>query len=262
MDRTAKSALLNRLDSLIGDSHQVENKPPYSSELVQWRMTSLQLLEDLFGPAHRFYLNFASLTFSPQRLILDPDELQPGEPVQSSIDKQRDRASHQDVLRARGILNAARNHLFEHDLTEVYRAVPKSQEPSQVLQLLDLLEHKLRLAFRDAPTSELEVQEKLEVLLHGFGLPFSREAETIEFGGKLYKPDFVIPQLQMALEVKFSNRPSRPKELPAEISDDARAYRTKFPNLLFVIYDCGMIRDARALVDSYSDCARVIIVKH
>ncbi|MFZ2063411.1 MAG: hypothetical protein WAU82_20550, partial [Candidatus Binatus sp.] len=71
-------------------------------------------------------------------------------------------------------------------------------------------------------------------------------------------------KLDLATEIKFSNREGREKEIIAEINDDILAYGTKYGNLLFVIYDLGFIRDMDRFVRSFEERQTVLVrvVKH
>lgn len=110
----------------------------------------------------------------------------------------------------------------------------------------------------------MDVQDALENLLVGADLPYSREADRIEYSSKTYQPDFTMSKLDLAIDVKLCARPGREKELIAEINDDIFAYGTKYGNLLFVIYDIGLIRDAERFANSFEEHENVMVrvVKH
>ena len=57
---------------------------------------------------------------------------------------------------------------------------------------------------------------------------------------------------------------SREKELIAEMNDDIMAYKTKYGNIAFVIYDVGKIRDADRFTSEFSqrDDVLIRVVKH
>ena len=58
--------------------------------------------------------------------------------------------------------------------------------------------------------------------------------------------------------------PRREKELIAEINDDILAYKTKYRNLIFIIYDLGYIRDVDRFAEAFEASEGVIVrvVKH
>jgi len=56
-------------------------------------------------------------------------------------------------------------------------------------------------------------------------------------------PDFILIRLSLAIEVKLVNSASRAKEAVDEINADVAAYSKAYRNVLFVVYDTGIIRD-------------------
>jgi len=68
----------------------------------------------------------------------------------------------------------------------------------------------------------------------------------------------------LAVEVKFCNRAGREKEIIAEINDDILAYKTKYGNLVFVIYDIGLIRDIDKFGRNFEDNEGIVVrvIKH
>lgn len=58
-----------------------------------------------------------------------------------------------------------------------------------------------------------------------------------------YKPDFLFSKIDTIVEVKLCNSKEVEKDIISQINDDIVAYRTKYSNLIFVVYDVGVIRD-------------------
>jgi hypothetical protein len=108
--------------------------------------------------------------------------------------------------------------------------------------LLSAFQQRLRPMFRKPPENEREVQDKVEDLLNLREIPYSREAEQFQYSSKSYRPDFVLPRMETALEIKLS-KPGREPDLIAEINDDILAYLTHYSHALFVVYDLGAIRE-------------------
>ena len=135
---------------------------------------------------------------------------------------------------------------------------------SFILQVINLAEVKLRKVIRSVPTKEREIQDAFENLLIGADIPFSREKDSIEYSSKTYTPDFTVPNANLAIEIKLSTSASHEKEFIAQINDDILAYRTKYRNLLFVVYDCGYIRDKDQFISSFESQGSVVVrvVKH
>ena len=114
---------------------------------------------------------------------------------------------------------------------------------------------------------EVEVQNAIEALLLGRGLSkgtdYDRETGKFEFSGKEYIPDFIIPKLQLCIEVKLL-RDGRKSKVIEEISADITAYAKQYERQLFVVYDLGVIQNAdefRRDIEN-SGNVKVIIVKH
>ncbi len=133
-------------------------------------------------------------------------------------------------------------------------------------QLAALIESNLRKMVRAKPTKEAEINDALECFFIGAGLDgkFSREKDHIEYSSKTYIPDFVFPEIETAVETKFCDKPEREKEMISEINDDIIAYKTKYPNVIFVIYDVGMIRNMDQFKNHIEKQPAVVvkIVKH
>ena len=96
------------------------------------------------------------------------------------------------------------------------------------------------------------MQDAFETLIIGAEIDYSLETNSIEYSTKTYTPDFSFGRLDTALEMKLCNRPDREKEIIAEINDDILAYRQRYGNLIFIVYDIGHIRD----VDRFSKHSR------
>jgi hypothetical protein len=100
--------------------------------------------------------------------------------------------------------------------------------------------------------------------LIGADITYSRETESIEYSSKTYTPDFTMPKIDLAVDIKICNRSGREKEIIAEINDDILAYKKKYGNLFFIIYDIGHIRDIEKLAKQFEEIEGVIIkvIKH
>lgn len=144
--------------------------------------------------------------------------------------------------------------------------LPRWDTRSRLAERVIELASEFRVAVHNPPTNERDIQNWFEGLLKGFsvatGIDYRRESDSIPYATKSYIPDFTLPELSMAVEIKLCNRPNREKELIAEINDDILAYRTRFTRLLFLIYDTGHIRDAPRFCSAFhSDRVVVLVVK-
>lgn len=118
-------------------------------------------------------------------------------------------------------------------------------EPSEIIQIIGLLEKQLRKVIRNQPKVEKEVQDGVENLFIGAGFDglFTRDVEVIPYSSKSYKPDFLFSNIQTVVEIKLCNSIDDEKEIVSEINDDIVAYKTRYSNLIFVVYDLGIIRN-------------------
>ena len=135
---------------------------------------------------------------------------------------------------------------------------------SNIVKVINLAEFQLRKTIRTEPSNEKEIQDAFEDLLVGAGISYSRETGSIEYSSKTYIPDFTIDESNLAVEIKVSTKKEREKELIGEINDDILAYRTKYGNILFVIYDIGFIRDMERFAKNFESNEGVVVkvVKH
>lgn len=116
--------------------------------------------------------------------------------------------------------------------------------PKEAIDIESAIERALRPAFRDVqPKSEKEVQDAIENILNALGVRFTRERDVTSVAGKYYKPDFVIESLDLAIEVKLAKSGNGVAKIQEDLNADISGYRTKWKNLLFVIYDLGVIVD-------------------
>jgi hypothetical protein len=134
-----------------------------------------------------------------------------------------------------------------------------------IMRLINFAEQSLRKVMRTKPESEKDVQDCFENLLVGGDIPYKRETDTVEYSSKVYIPDFTIPKINLAIELKLCNRQGREKEIIAEINDDILGYGKRFGNLLFVVYDLGFVRDLERFTSTFqehNDTVVVLVVKH
>lgn len=129
-----------------------------------------------------------------------------------------------------------------------------------------MIETKLRKLIRNIPEHENEVNDAIENLFIGSGFDgkYLREKIRIVYSTKTYVPDFVLEYLNLVIEGKYCKVDRREKEIIAEINDYMTAFKTKYENIIFVVYDNGVIRD----VDQFKDDLEieenvvVLVIKH
>lgn len=155
---------------------------------------------------------------------------------------------------------AVLDHLKGADPDSAYEGKDTPPEVSTILKIINLAERSLRKALRSKPEQERDVQDAFDTLLIGAEMSYSRETDRIEYSSKTYAPDFTMPRIGLAVDIKLCNREGREKEIIAEINDDILAYRSKYPNLLFVVYDLGMIRDVDRFKASFEANENVVVI--
>jgi hypothetical protein len=102
------------------------------------------------------------------------------------------------------------------------------------------------------PDEEKDVQNAFAAMLVGSGIDYKRETERVEYSSKTYQPDFTIDELDLVIELKICKRVTRESELIAELNDYTAAFKTRWKNIVFVVYDLGIIRD----VDQFAETVR------
>jgi hypothetical protein len=98
----------------------------------------------------------------------------------------------------------------------------------------------------------------------GADIPYIREKVSIPYSSRSYHPDFTLEQLDLVIEIKFCNTKDREKDIVQEMNDDLLAYKTRFGNILFVVYDMGCIRDVDRFAAEFETHENVVVrvVKH
>jgi REase_DpnII-MboI len=257
-----QDAALLELDQLMAELVDLSTQRRFSAPHTRWVARTLAILEEVFGQESRYYQSIAGLswTHSGHYVLVGSDALNP----ERALDRRGQEAYLRHLDSAKGILQAAADHLMRVGLEAIYQGKNSPPEASLILKVLGICEQKLRKAVRDIPKAEKEVQDALENLLLGADIPYSRETESIEYSSKTYTPDFTISRADLALEAKLCARAGREKEIIAEINDDILAYRTKFGNSIFVVYDCGFIRDVDRFAQQFEAQTGVLVrvVKH
>ncbi len=259
MNTWTKDSALKELKDLINSIARIANAGRGSAEHTRWAMRTLQLLEEVFGASSMYYGTFAALPWCRTGTVVIQSFN-----IQREKDRLDDEAFLQQLETAKGLLEAAHDQLQRREINEVYEGKNTPRESSALVKVMNLTERKLRKIIRKPPATEREVQDAFENLLIGADIPHSRETESIEYSSKTYIPDFTLKQIDLAIEIKLCSRDGREKEIIGEINDDILAYKTKFGNLLFVIYDVGQIRDDDRFAREFEkdDDIVVRVVKH
>jgi len=236
MKNWTKEEALKSLSLLVEQVPELKHENRNSANHMRWLANSLRILEEVFGQNSTYYQTLKYFTWKETgtMLIRDWD-------LEGAIEYRHNEAFLNQLEQAKGLLLASKDHLEQSNIDEVYDGENTAIEASDLIQIINLGEKKLRKLIRERPQKEKEVQDKYEDLLIANDINFSREFPHIEYSSKQYIPDFSIEKLDLAIEIKLCKKDE--KLLIAQINDDILAYKTKFRNLIFLIYDIGQIRD-------------------
>ena len=262
MKKWTKEEALKTLKRLALEADSLRNSQALSTEHTVWVAECLDTLEEIFGLASRYYVSFGAIEWGniPSGTIVQGF----GSGLQADIESKRHNFFIRDLGVAKGLLLGGINYLKNREITDVYIEEKSGAEASLVLSVLNIAEQKLRKIIRDKPEKEKQVQDAFESLLVGADIQYRREEDSIEYSSKTYIPDFSLKEIDLAVEIKLSSRSEREKELPKEINDDILAYKKKYKNLIFVVYDLGFIRDIDRFCGSFEEHENVTVrvIKH
>ncbi len=230
-----KDRAIIEIDNLIESLEELKNSLPFSSEHTRWLFSVNDLLREIFGQSSSLYISFKKFNwrYTSSRLV-SIDEMDEIDLGQAKYDKHQFKKS---IQIAEGILLAAKDKLTKYNMDDLYEGKNTSDETSSIIKIVHLLEHKLGKIVREQPQNEKFIQDTVETLLIASDIYYKREYPSISYSSKQYVPDFSFPRLSLALEIKICKRNNREKEIIQEINGDILAYKLKFSNLLFVLYE-------------------------
>lgn len=261
-----KQSALDELARLLDETDNLKEDTLLSENHVRWIMRTNSFLKEVFGEDSNYYRTFIDLSFKHEGQAIIGGPARPRESMnpQLGIDRINNEAYQKHLQIARGILLAAKDNLTKSNLESVYKGKDTGPEASILLKVINLAEHKLRMVIRIQPTREKEIQDAFENLLIGADIPYSRETDSIEYSTKTYTPDFTVIKADLAIEIKICPGSQREKDMIAEINDDILAYKTKYGNIIFIIYDLGVVRDMDRFKNNFQEHEGVIveIIKH
>jgi hypothetical protein len=257
-----KEEALKILTELIDESEKLKPSKAFSTEHTFWLTKCHTVLGEVFGNRSLYYRSFAEITWKPASGT--PIDTWSYRDLQTAIDAAGHPAYLRDLGVVKGLLLGAIEYLKDRDIKDAYSAKDSGNEANIALKVIKLIEQKLRKLIREKPEKEKTIQDAFENLLIGADISYSREADSIEYSSKKYIPDFSLAEIDLAVEIKLCGHEQREKELPEEINDDILAYKTKYKNLIFVVYDLGVIRDQERFCGSFEKQENVMVkvVKH
>ena len=96
------------------------------------------------------------------------------------------------------------------------------------------------------------------------GQDYDREVGRVKYSSKEVVPDFIVPKLSLAIEVKLIKTAQRVRSVVDEINADIVSYSKKYAQLLFLVYDLGCIRDEMEFRQDLESATSVsvVVVKH
>jgi len=134
----------------------------------------------------------------------------------------------------------------------------------EIRNLKDFLQSNLRKAIFQQPEREVEVQNAIEQLFIGRGLTkgvdYDRETGRVKVSIKESVPDFILPKLNLALEVKLTKDKTKAKAVVDEINSDIRTYSIEYSNQMYVVYDLGVIRDEDEFKSGIENKEDIIVI--
>jgi hypothetical protein len=257
MKWTRESAI-REAEELIKEIPQLTVQRRFSAEHTRWDIRTRNFLGEVFGRNSLYYGSFIELPWQRTGSFIVE-----GWNYEANADAIHQRAYREQLETAKGFLLAAVDQLRSSKFEDIYQGKNTEPESSDIVKILNLAT-RLRKSIHKKPTEEKEVQNAFEALLIGADVEYSREAERVEYSSKTYVPDFTFKKLDLALEIKLCHRDGQEAEIIAEINDDILAYKTKYGNIIFLVYDLGLIRDVERFASSLEEHAQVIVrvVKH
>ncbi len=223
-------------DEIVKLGNQINalaNGQPFSSDHTRWMANVLRVLEEVFGMNSRYYAIFSQLnwTFQGSTMVMTY-ELLNAHP--DDVMRQRDQGAYRRTLdTAHGLLRGALDELqAAPDVASVYEGKDTAPEASSILKVINIVERKFRKVIHDKPDRETQLQDLFESLLVGADVPYTREKMTFEYSSRAYRPDFVLEEIDLVIELKICDSEKRERDIVKEMNDDTLAYKTKFGNIL------------------------------
>ncbi|MBI1955934.1 MAG: hypothetical protein HYS38_06025 [Acidobacteria bacterium] len=266
MFKWTQELAIEELQALIAEIQTLTQETRLSATHTRWVLRTLQFLEQVFGRKSRYYLSFASLKWheTDSFMVGGPEDPEGSWNPQAAVERRHHQAYLRHLEAAKGFLLAALDDLNRYGIASVYQGKDTGPEASALVKIITLVERKLRKAIREKPEKEKYIQDAFETLLVGADVSFERETDSIVYSSKTYTPDFSFQRIDLAVELKLCSRADREKEIIAEMNDDILAYKTKYGNIIFGVYDLGFIRDVERFSDTFEGSEGIIVrvVKH
>lgn len=257
MKSWTKENALKELDNAINQIDAVAASGRGSDLHIRWWANTLRIVEEIFGRKSTYFLTFSAYTWN-----IAGTQIYSGFDLNTEIKASQEIAFNEQLVQARGLLFASKDHLESSNITDVYQGKNTAPESSMLIKIISLIDNKLRKIIREIPNKERLIQDAFENLLISTDIPYEREGPSIEYSSKKYIPDFSFNNLDLIVEIKICTETTKEKSLISQINDDILAYQTRFGNIIFIIYDIGQIRDNNKFSHSFENNDKVIIKIH
>jgi len=261
---TTQEEAIETLQKLVDEISDLKKERAFSTKHSRWLVNTLAATENIFGENSTIHLSIANIPWRRTgEFVFHPLDYGTTDADQAS-EIIHHRAYLKQLDSAKGILESGIDQIKAYGIDTVYKSKDTPKESSEIIKIIDLAENKLRKTLRDRPKNEKEVQDRFEDLLNAKEVDFLREQEKIVYSSKTYHPDFSFPRINTVVEIKLCDKKEREKEIISEINDDILAYKTKCPNIIFIVYDLGFIRDTDKFKEDIESMDTVIVkvIKH
>lgn len=127
------------------------------------------------------------------------------------------------------------------------------------------IQNKLRTLIYTRPTKEIVVQNALENIFEIKEIKYERESGSISYSTTRFIPDFILPDYDVAIEVKLCKSEKEEKSIINQINADIPAYKSKYENALFIVYDLGNIKSVTKFIHDFEKSDKnisVLVIKH
>jgi hypothetical protein len=263
MGMTQEEAI-ETLQKSIDEISALRKEEAFSANHSRWLFNTLAATENIFGINSPIYRNIAHLPWRRTgEFTFVPSDYGTTDPMKATAVINH-MAYLQQLDSAKGILESGIDQIKAYGIDTVHKSKDTPKESSEIIKIIDLAENKLRKTLREPPRNEKEVQDRFEDLLNAKEVDFIREQEKIVYSSKTYHPDFSFTRINTVVEIKLCDKKEREKEIISEINDDILAYKTKYPNIIFIVYDMGFIRDTDKFKEDIESMDTVIVkvIKH
>lgn len=127
MKNWTKEEALDSLDKLIEKIPQLKSQSRNSTDHMRWIVNALRIVQEIFGQNSRYYQTLYCFSWKEtgEMLIQDWD-------IQGAIEDRHKLAFQNQLEQAKGLLLAAKDHLYQSKINEVYDGENTAPEASEL----------------------------------------------------------------------------------------------------------------------------------